>query len=46
MLLNQPRYDFGWQREYHFEPMLQVPKGSLMIADYVFDNSDEQPGEP
>lgn len=46
VLLNQPRYDFGWQREYHFKPMLQVPKGSMMIADYVFDNSDQNPSNP
>ena len=46
VLLNQPRYDFGWQREYHFEPMLQVPKGSMMIADYVFDNSENNPANP
>ena len=46
VLLNQPRYDFGWQREYHFSPMLQVPKGSMMIADYVFDNSDQNPSNP
>ncbi len=39
MLLNQPRYDFAWQREYHFDNMLEVPKGSLLIADYVYDNS-------
>lgn len=46
VLLNQPRYDFGWQREYHFSPMLQVPKGSMMIADYVYDNSNENPANP
>lgn len=39
LLLNQPIYDFSWQREYHFDNLLQVPKGSLLIADYVFDNS-------
>lgn len=39
MLLNQPKYDFAWQREYHFDNMLSVPKGSLLIADYVYDNS-------
>ena len=40
VLLNQPRYDFAWQREYHFDNLLEVPKGSLLIADYVYDNSD------
>ncbi len=46
VLLNQPRYDFAWQREYHFKPMLEVPAGSLLIADYVFDNSVENPSNP
>jgi len=39
ILLNQPRYDFAWQREYIFEGGLEVPAGSKLIADYVFDNS-------
>jgi hypothetical protein len=39
LLLNQPRYDFAWQREYHFDGLLDVPKGSLLIADYIYDNS-------
>ncbi|HEY7799611.1 MAG TPA: hypothetical protein VIA80_12650 [Hyphomonadaceae bacterium] len=40
LLLNQPRYDFAWQREYHFDGLLEVPKGSLLIADYIYDNSE------
>lgn len=46
VLLNQPRYDFAWQREYHFKGMLEVPAGSLMIADYVFDNSENNVNNP
>jgi len=46
VLLNQPRYDFSWQREYHFDNMLEVPKGSLLIADYVFDNSTANKSNP
>lgn len=46
VLLNQPRYDFSWQREYHFKDMLEVPKGSLLIADYVFDNSERNKANP
>ncbi len=46
MLLNQPRYDFAWQREYHFKDLLEVPKGSLLIADYVYDNSDSNKSNP
>lgn len=46
LLLNQPRYDFGWQREYHFDPMFEVPAGSKLIADYIYDNSDQNPSNP
>lgn len=46
VLLNQPRYDFGWQREYHFEGQLKVPAGSRLIADYVYDNSEANPWNP
>ena len=46
VLLNQPRYYFAWQREYHFEDLLEVPKGSLLIADYVYDNSTANIANP
>jgi mono/diheme cytochrome c family protein len=46
VLLNQPRYFFEWQREYHFDGMLRVPAGSLLIADYVYDNSTANPHNP
>jgi mono/diheme cytochrome c family protein len=46
VLLNQPRYDFGWQREYIFDKLLEVPAGSKLIAEYVFDNSDGNAANP
>jgi len=46
VLLNQPRYYFSWQREYHFKDLLDVPKGSLLIADYVYDNSTANKANP
>jgi mono/diheme cytochrome c family protein len=46
VLLNQPRYYFSWQREYHFKDMLEVPAGSLLIADYVYDNSTANLNNP
>ena len=39
-------HDFSWQREYHFEPMLEVPAGSKLIADYVYDNSEANKSNP
>ncbi len=46
VLLNQPRYYFSWQREYHFKDMLSVPKGTLLIADYIYDNSTANLANP
>lgn len=39
ILHNQPIYDFNWQREYVFDDWLEIPAGSMLIADYIFDNS-------
>jgi mono/diheme cytochrome c family protein len=46
ILHNQPIYDFNWQREYVFKDWLPIPKGSVMIADYIFDNSVNNRSNP
>lgn len=46
ILHNQPIYDFNWQREYVFEDWLPIPKGSILIADYIFDNSENNRSNP
>jgi hypothetical protein len=46
ILHNQPRYDFNWQREYVFKDWLPIPAGSIMIADYIFDNSENNVSNP
>ena len=46
VLLNQPRYDFGWQRECLFKNLFPVPAGSVLIAEYVYDNSTANPANP
>jgi mono/diheme cytochrome c family protein len=46
ILHNQPRYDFNWQREYVFKDWLPVPKGSILIADYIYDNSPNNVSNP
>jgi hypothetical protein len=46
VLLNHPRYDFGWQREYIFKELLPVPAGSVLIAEYVYDNSGANAANP
>ncbi len=46
ILHNQPIYDFNWQREYVFKDWLKIPAGSIMIADYIFDNSVNNKSNP
>jgi hypothetical protein len=46
ILHNQPIYDFNWQREYIFNDWLPIPKGSMLIADYIFDNSVNNASNP
>ena len=46
VLLNMPKYDFNWQRGYEFEEFIDVPKGSKLIAHWVYDNSANNPANP
>jgi hypothetical protein len=40
VLLNMPHYDFNWQREYIFKDLIDLPAGSKLVADYWYDNSE------
>ncbi len=46
VLLNLPKYDFNWQREYQFEGMKEIPAGTVLIADYLYDNSAGNAANP
>jgi mono/diheme cytochrome c family protein len=46
LLLNMPKYDFGYQREYVFKDLIKVPAGSTLVADYLYDNSKNNPANP
>ncbi len=46
MLLSLPRYDFNWQRAYWFEDIVEIPAGSKLIAEYVYDNSEDNLANP
>ncbi len=46
VLLNLPRYDFSYQREYVFKDLIDIPAGSVLIADYLYDNSADNPANP
>jgi peroxiredoxin len=46
LLISLPKYDFNWQRGYEFEEPLEVPAGSLLIANYTYDNSENNFANP
>ncbi|MDZ4762299.1 MAG: hypothetical protein SGJ21_14645 [Alphaproteobacteria bacterium] len=45
-MLNMPKYDFNWQREYIFKDLIDMPAGTKLVADYWYDNSDLNPANP
>lgn len=45
-LLSLPRYDFNWQREYKFTEPVEIPAGSKLIANYIYDNSSNNFANP
>ncbi len=38
-LIHIPNWDFNWQYFYTFPKLIKIPKGSLMIAEGVYDNT-------
>ncbi len=46
VILNLPKYDFGYQQEYVFKELVDLPAGSILIADYLYDNSKNNPSNP
>ncbi len=46
VILNLPKYDFGYQQEYVFKELVDLPAGSILIADYLYDNSSNNPANP
>lgn len=45
-LINIPKWDFGWQREYIFAEPVRVPRGARLYVRGVFDNSESNPNQP
>lgn len=41
MLLNTPDYDFNWQREYFYKNPKEIPAGTRIEFEIVYDNSQE-----
>src|SRR6185503_6884343 len=46
LLLNMPKYDFNWQREYIFKDLIDLPAGTKLKADYWYDNSVNNKANP
>src|SRR5262249_35848790 len=46
ILLDVPRYDFGWQASYRLQTPLEVPAGSKIHCTALFDNSTGNPNNP
>ena len=46
VLLNVPRYDFGWQSNYILEKPLNLPAGTKIECTAHFDNSAKNPNNP
>ena len=40
-LLWIPDWDFNWQEQYRFEKPITLPKGTRILADFTFDNTDK-----
>ena len=46
ILLSVPAYDFNWQINYELKEPVFVPKGSKMVVNAHFDNSETNPWNP
>ena len=45
-LVSIPKWDFRWQYFYTFHQMLKIPKGSIIHAEGVYDNTLDNPNNP
>lgn len=43
VLLSIPKWDFNWQHEYKFAQPVKLPKGTELIAEASWDNSENNP---
>ena len=45
-LVNVPKWDFNWQTTYTFKQLTPLPKGSVIYAQGVYDNTIDNPLNP
>ncbi len=46
LIVDLPRYDFNWQRDYDFVEPKQIPAGTRMVARMTYDNSELNRANP
>jgi len=45
-LLHIPDWDFDWQDEYRFREPVRLPAGTVLVMEYSYDNSSDNPDNP
>jgi len=45
-LIKIDHWDFNWQDTYQFEKLLKIPKGSTILVEATFDNTEANPANP
>ncbi len=45
-LISIPRWDFGWQYFYTFKKMVKIPKGSIIVSEGIYDNTNKNLNNP
>ena len=45
-LISIPKWDFNWQYFYTFRKMVKIPKGSMIIAEGIYDNTRQNLNNP
>lgn len=45
-LIRIPAWDYNWQLTYFFQQPLTLPKGTIIIAEAEYDNTDQNPLNP
>lgn len=46
VVLSVPRYKFAWQRQYVFKKPKEIPAGTQIVVDAVYDNSAQNEDNP
>ena len=45
-LIHIPNWDFNWQDDYRLSEPISLPAGTIILKEYTFDNSAENPQNP